>query len=516
MAAVTCLLTSARRFATVCVVVLIMSIWLASGLVPFAHAAEPAVQEPAVQESADQETSAVIAHSAELLASLEQGEMQEADRHFAQIKKWWTQHKATLKRQSLDMSLEIDRQIAGISLALLNKDMLRAADEAGALQFSLRNYADGAYIDNSGKQRMTLNAYVMKLRQAADLMQKQQWQEARGEIKLLQRQWLSVEGDVVSRSQTVYNHAERDLVLLDAYLGNEEQREQALPVAERLIASLAPLAGAQYAWWDAALIPLREGIEALLVVGTLLMYAGKANSRTAKHWIAGGASAGLLLCVAAGFLVAVVLSSGAFGHSNLLINGCTGVLASVLLLYVSYWLHRNADLKRWNKFLQLNSTRAITGGRMISLALLAFFAIVREGLETVIFLIGMAGKIPASELAGGIAAGFGILAICAVVMIKLGSRLPIRPVFLVSSAVVFYLCFKFMGSGIHSLQMAGVIPATAHEYLPEYSALSLYSSWYSTLPQLLFVLLAVSAVVFRTVAGRSRKINFFKTNPEIQ
>jgi high-affinity iron transporter len=203
----------------------------------------------------------------------------------------------------------------------------------------------------------------------------------------------------------------------------------------------------------------------------------------------------VLLCIVVGFIVAFLLSSSAFGQNNSLINGWTGVLASLLLLYVSYWLHRNADVQRWTKFLRSKSNQALTSGKMASLALLAFFAIVREGLETVIFLIGMAGKMSVGELTGGIAAGFGILGICAVVMIKLGNRLPIRPVFLVSSAIVFYLCFKFMGSGIHSLQMAGIVPSAVHEYLPEYGALSLYPSWYSTLPQLLFVLIAVGVLV---------------------
>ncbi|WP_246120277.1 FTR1 family iron permease [Cohnella terricola] len=459
---------------------------------------------------------AVIAHTDEMIANLDQGNVSQAAESFGLVKKWWTLNKKTVKENSTDMSLEIDRQIASLSLAFLNQDASRAKEEAGALQFSLRNYSDGAYTDNSGKQRMTLTSYVMKLRHAADLMKKEQWPEALSEVKLLQRQWLSVEGDVVSQSQTVYNHAERDLVLLDAYLSGSDKKNQALPIAERMIDSLSPLMNAQYSWWDAALIPLREGVEALLVVGTLLMYAKKSDSAPAKRWVIGGSAAGILLCIGAGLVVTFVLSSSAFGNNNSLINGWTGVLASLLLLYVSYWLHRNSDVKRWNKFLQFKSTQALTSGKMISLALLAFFAIVREGLETVIFLIGMTGKMSTGELVGGIATGFGILAVCAVAMIKLGSRLPVRPVFLVSSVIVFYLCFKFMGSGIHSLQMAGVIPSTVHDYLPEYGSLSLYSSWYSTLPQLLFVLIAVFALVYQRVSrDKSKKVDLLSTRPDV-
>ncbi|WP_256757013.1 FTR1 family protein [Cohnella sp. WQ 127256] len=463
----------------------------------------------AMAATADDAIGTALVHTEEMVKSLQSGNLEQSSEAFRLIKKWWNTNKKVVKQNSLDMSLEIDRQIASLSLAFLNKELQQATDEAGALQFSLRNYSDGAYVDNAGNQQMTLSAYVMKLRQASELMKRQAWSEAQTEVKLLQRQWLSVEGDIVSQSQTVYNHSERDLVLMDAYLSSSDKQDQAEPIVERMIVSLTPLIDAQYSWWDAALIPLREGLEALLVVGTLLMYAKKSDSKAARRWVIGGSSVGALVCIAVGFVVAFLLSSSAFGHNNSLINGWTGVLASVLLLYVSYWLHRNSDVKRWNQFLQSKSTQALTSGRMISLALLAFFAIVREGLETVIFLVGMVGKMPGAELAGGIAAGFGILAVCAVVMIKLGTRLPIRPVFLVSSIIVFYLCFKFMGSGIHSLQMAGVIPSTIEEYLPEQLSISLYPSWYSTLPQLLFVMIAVAVVIVQRAKKKrvSKEIN---------
>ncbi|MDG0813411.1 FTR1 family iron permease [Cohnella rhizosphaerae] len=306
----------------------------------------------------------------------------------------------------------------------------------------------------------------------------------------------------MSQSQRVYNDTERDLVMLDGYLSNPDQRALAAPVIDRLVEGLAPLADAQYSWWDAALIPIREGLEALLVVGALLMYAKRAGSRKAKLWVAGGSAAGLLASIGAGFAVVLLLSSSAFGHNNLLINGWTGVCASVMLLYVSYWLHRHSDAKRFNRLLAERSTRALSGGHMFTLALLSFFAIVREGLETVIFLIGMASKMSGAELAAGIATGFFVLAAAALVIVKAGAKLPIRPFFLGSSLIVFYLCFKFMGSGIHSLQMAGILPSTVNEALPDLTTFSLYPSWYSTLPQLVFLACGCIAVVLSLWKGR--------------
>ncbi|WP_158602190.1 FTR1 family iron permease [Cohnella endophytica] len=491
---------NAHSFLTaVCAFILVATLLLTYCPAAYAESATP-----------DNETGLVLANAEKMNALLEAGNMEQGSETFGLVKRWWNANKATVKQQSLDMALEIDSKIADLSLAIVSKDVKLAAETSSALRFSLQVYEEGAYADNDGKQQLTLSAYVMKLRRAGDLMDRRNWPEALNEVKLLQRQWLTVEGDIVSQSQTTYNNSERDLVLLDAYLSSDsdDKKEQAKPIIDRMIESLTPLIDAQYSWWDAALIPIREGIEGLLVVGTLLMYAKKSNSRPARRWIIGGTSVGATLCIVIGFIVAFLLSSSAFGRNNSLINGWTGLFASVMLLYVSYWLHRNSDVKRWNKFLETKSAMALSGGKMISMALIAFFAVIREGLETVIFLIGMVGKMPGSELAAGIAAGFGVLIAAAFVVIKAGTKLPVRPVFLVSSVIVFYLCFKFMGSGIHSLQMAGVIPSTVTEYLPERVSFSLYPSWYSTLPQLLFLIAGVSAIVAQAmfVKRKNKKI----------
>ncbi|GGD79366.1 FTR1 family iron permease [Paenibacillus nasutitermitis] len=456
----------------------------------------------AVAASKDTGTGVASTQIEALIKHIEEGNADAAKQDFSIIKKWWVANKNDIKQRSLSLALEIDSQIAGISLAMLNQKFDEASTLATNLKFSITNLKDGAFADNDGKSQMTLSTYILKLREVGDLVNKKQWGEAQDQVKLLQQQWLSVEGDVVSQSQSVYNNSERDLVLLDGYLNSANKREQVTPIIERMVNALAPLADAQYSWWDAALIPIREGFEGLLVIGALLMYAKRADSKQAKRWVIGGSTAGLLTCIVVGSAVVLLLSSSAFGKNNLQINGWTGIGASILLLYVSYWLHRNSDAQRWNRFLTEKSSQALSGGHMFSLALLSYFAILREGLETVIFLIGMASKMSSLQLAAGISFGIAVLIVVAIVIMKAGTRLPIRPVFLVSSVIVFYLCFKFMGSGIHSLQMAGVVPATVEENLPDIASLSLYPSWYSTFPQLIFLAVGCITVLNSIVSAK--------------
>jgi hypothetical protein len=82
-----------------------------------------------------------------------------------------------------------------------------------------------------------------------------------------------------------------------------------------------------------------------------------------------------------------------------------------MLLYLSYWLHRNSNIKQWNSFIKGKTEKAISNGKMISFAVLSFLAILREGMETAIFLIGMVNRMPVEKFLMGIVVGVGILVI---------------------------------------------------------------------------------------------------------
>ncbi|MCM3022102.1 FTR1 family iron permease [Heyndrickxia ginsengihumi] len=438
----------------------------------------------------------------EALQYVQSNQLKKAEERFEKDKEWWFANKQKVKNSSLDLAQQIDKQIADVSLAFVNDDQKQAKDNLTALTTSLENYKIGAFTDNQGQTKMNLSIYITKLKAAKTLMQNKNWTAAQAAVQDLQQQWLAVEGDVVSQSQKVYTDSERNLVVLDAYIKDPAKQDRAADQINQMIAELEPLADAHYSWMDAALIPLREGLEALLVVGALLTFAKKAGANKSRNWIIGGTVAGLLTSVIVGSIVVIWLSAAAFGQNNTLINGWAGVIASAMMLYVSYWLHSNSDIAKWNQYIANKSKQAITNGRMVSFAFIAYLAIVREGMETVIFLIGMAGRMSAGQMTVGIVAGFGVLALIAFLMIKVGVRLPLKPFFIISSAIVFYLCFKFMGSGIHSLQLAGVIPSTVNDHLPSINAFSIFPSWYSTLPQAIFLVAAIFVVFYKQFRGK--------------
>lgn len=272
----------------------------------------------------------------------------------------------------------------------------------------------------------------------------------------------------------------------------EQNYDSAAKTLDAMIAYLTPLAQkTSYTMWDAAMIPIREGLEALLVVGALLAFVNKSKDRKGKLWIWIGIAVGLLVSAALAVIVKFVFSSGAFGNNNFLIGGWTGIFAAVMLLYMSYWLHSKSNVKQWNHYIRTKTESALNTGNIISLGILTFLAVFREGTETVLFIIGMVNQISVQQLLLGMLVGFGLLAVVAVVMLYVGAKLPIRPFFLVSSLIVLYLCIKFTGLGINSLQLAGAIPDAHSTTLPSIGFLGFFPSWLSAAPQLLIVLAAV-------------------------
>jgi high-affinity iron transporter len=129
------------------------------------------------------------------------------------------------------------------------------------------------------------------------------------------------------------------------------------------------------------------------------------------------------------------------------------------------------------------------------LSLLSFLAVFREGAETVLFLLGMTGKIATADLLLGLAIGAAFLAVLGVLLIFAGIKIPMRPFFAVASVLTFYLCFKFLGTGIHGLQVADVLPATTADILPSNETLGLFPTWQTTVPQIALLLTGLAIAV---------------------
>jgi high-affinity iron transporter len=424
-----------------------------------------------------------------------QGNLVEAEKEYEHFATNWRQIEQGVKGESASAYRDIESNMGMVVYAFTIKKSDQVLQALQGLKTVNEKFAGGGYRKETGfkKEDISLDDFIILLQQTKREVQAQNQSGALKSIKKVNSSWLSVEGTVVAQSDKVYSDSERDLVTIQAILSaNPPNYHQASKTITNMITYLTPLAGkSEYTYWDAAMILIREGLEALLVVIALLSFIKKSGQTKGKGWVWSGVIGGLGVSVILALIVKFVISSGAFGNNNALIAGCTGVFAAVMLLYMSYWLHSQSTIADWNRYIREKSQTALTTGKLVSLGVLAFLAVFREGTETVLFYIGMASQIKLQVLLLGFLLGGAILGIFAFLMVFAGFKLPLRLFFTVSSIIVFYLCIKFTGMGIHSLQLAGLIPTTNAQSIPSVVFFALYPSWESTIPQLILILAAI-------------------------
>ncbi|WP_206812393.1 FTR1 family iron permease [Paradesulfitobacterium ferrireducens] len=451
------------------------------------------------------------------LAEANQGQLSEAKQNYQKFRDMWGQIEDGVKQESGEAYKEIEANMGQVDYAFIQNKQENIAQAFQGLKNVNEKFIRGEFPKGQQfiQQNISLSDFIILLQQTKLKAQDHEQQAALSGISKARESWLSVEGVVVAQSAAVYSDSERDMVTVNAMLSaNPPNYQGAIQLLDQMINYLSPLASKSgYTFWDAAMILIREGLEALLVLAALLAFVKKSGRTKGNGWIWLGVLGGLLLSIIIAIIVKFVFSSGTFGNNNALINGWTGVIAAVMLLYMSYWLHSQSNIADWQKYLRTKTKSALDSGRIVSLGVLSFLAVFREGTETVLFFIGMVNQINMKELVLGIVVGFGLLATLAYLMIRIGLKLPIRLFFMVSSVIVFYLSIKFTGMGIHSLQLAGTIPSTTASNIPNIDFLALYPSWQSTLPQIALVLSALIVILWKRMTAKKP---FPKASHEIQ
>jgi high-affinity iron transporter len=431
------------------------------------------------------------------------GNLSDAQKAYDQFNKTWRQIEVGIKADSAAAYRDIESNMGTVVYAFTLKKQDQVLQALQNLKAVNEKFASGGYPKEAGfkKEDISLDDFILLLQETKKEVKEQNQTQALEGIKKTSSSWLSVEGVVVAQSASVYSDSERDLVTIQAMLAaNPPNYKEAEKTIDNMVKYLTPLAEkSSYTYWDAAMILIREGLEGLLVVIALMSFVKKSGEGKGKGWIWTGVLSGLGVSVILAIIVKFVISSGAFGNNNALIAGWTGVFAAVMLLYMSYWLHSQSNIADWNRYIREKSQTALTKGKLVSLGILAFLAVFREGTETVLFYIGMASQIKLQSLLVGFLIGAALLGILAYLMVFVGLKLPLRPFFMVSSIIVFYLCIKFTGLGIHSLQLAGLIQTTNSQSIPNVEFFALYPSWESTIPQIILVLAAIFILVFKKI-----------------
>jgi high-affinity iron transporter len=255
-----------------------------------------------------------------------------------------------------------------------------------------------------------------------------------------------------------------------------------------------PTGSASEAFIQSLLIILREGFEAILVIGAVVAFLLKTGHRERLKSIWMGVGFGL---VASG-LTAVILRTVllAIPASQDIIEGVTMLVAVAVLFSVSYWLISRVEAAKWQQFIREKVTNALEHGGGRALAFVAFLAVYREGAETALFYQALfnEGTHVVLPITLGILVGFAALGIIFTLFYRYGVKIPLRPFFSVTSVLLYYMAFVFTGTAIRELQEGNAMSITLIRGMPTFPAIGLYPTWETVLAQMILFALFVFAV----------------------
>ena len=263
----------------------------------------------------------------------------------------------------------------------------------------------------------------------------------------------------------------------------------------RVVELTRPTGNGWGAFLQSFLIILREGFEAILVIGAVVTFLIKMGHRERLHAIWVGIGLGLLASLA----MAIILST-VFAHlpmSREIVEGVTMLVAVAVLFSVSFWLISKVEAAKWQKFIREKVTTALDHGGGKALALVAFLAVFREGAETALFYQALFSEGSAAiPLSLGIVAGFGALAVIFTLFYRFGVKIPMRPFFTITSVLLYYMAFVFIGKGIRELQEGNVVGITVLKGMPSFPSLGIFPSMETMIAQGILLALFVFMIIW--------------------
>jgi high-affinity iron transporter len=208
-------------------------------------------------------------------------------------------------------------------------------------------------------------------------------------------------------------------------------------------------------------IALREGIEAALIVSIVLAYLKQLGATDRSRLVWWGTGLAVVLSAAVG--TAIFVAGAEFeGTAEQVFEGLVTLAAVGVLTWMIFWMRRQgARIK--SELQEKVDTALVAGG--FALAGLAFFAVLREGIETALFLFAAAKGTavegttiaPATQVTGAVL-GLVLAVILGVLLYRGGIRMNLRSFFRVTGLILIVVAAGLFAYSLHELQEAGWLP----------------------------------------------------------
>jgi high-affinity iron transporter len=205
----------------------------------------------------------------------------------------------------------------------------------------------------------------------------------------------------------------------------------------------------------AFLLALREGVEAALIVGVTLSVLNRMQRTELRPaaWIGVGAATGVSILTA---LALVWVGAGLQGQAEDIFEGATMLLAAALLTWMILWMRGQG--RQVQQRLEADVRQAAVQGHRRAVFAITFLAVLREGVETALFLTAAAFRADAGGTLTGGLAGLAVAALLGWGLYRATLRLNIRRFFQVTGMLLLLFAAGLVGHGVHEFIEAGLMP----------------------------------------------------------
>ena len=426
---------------------------------------------------------------ADLQAAISAKNLEQTRSAYKKMNSTWTVNEGVVRDNSTAHYGKIETAISFLRSAIETEpvDFSSVQSSFDDLKTAIDSFVKGEEVATT-EGNLTLKDGIQLLEKALDEFKAGKTQEASSNMKKFITIWPSIEGDVSTRNATLYTRVESETPVI-MVKGNEKKYQDQL---QALINDLSQIdTSASYNFFDAMLILLREGVEALLIVMALVTTLKAAKMKKGLKWVYTGAVMGILASLAIAVLLQFLFPAVSSGFNREIIEGAVGFFAVLMMIMVGIWLHSKSSIKKWNDCMESQMKAVTATGSFISMFALSFLAVFREGAETILFYAGIYPRIDKASFFLGIGLAFLVLFVLALIMNKASTYFKPHRIFLILTWLIYALAFKMLGVSIHALQLTNILPSHLMNGFPSIDWAGIYPSLEVVTCQLIFVVIVL-------------------------
>jgi FTR1 family protein len=214
---------------------------------------------------------------------------------------------------------------------------------------------------------------------------------------------------------------------------------------------------------ESFVVVMREGIEVALVIGILLAYLHRSGRRPYARYVRVGLAAAVLSSLG----IAVIVQRYGLAADNPVVEGGLMLVAAALVTTLVAWMWRTGRSIRQRLEHRLDTLMGTAGDATVDFRsalgvfAFAFVIVLREGVETVLFLAALSGTPGGSVLAtlGGSGLGLTLAVLFGILLVRGSVRINLRRFFGITGLVLLVLVVKLAAGGVHEFFEAGVFSA---------------------------------------------------------